>query len=89
MSPAWEERARRPRLELRSPGAQFRIASGDGGNIQYVYNAFAQRVEKPVCGVAANLPAAGREHFGEHNPYSRLGVGFILHCVSDRAGYCQ
>jgi RHS repeat-associated protein len=32
--------------------AQHRIVSADGGNIQYVYNAFGQRVEKSVGGVA-------------------------------------
>jgi YD repeat-containing protein len=32
--------------------ANHRIVSADSGNIQYVYNAFGQRVEKSVGGVA-------------------------------------
>jgi hypothetical protein len=37
----------------------------------------------------ATLPAVGNMHFGEHNPYSGLGLGAIWHCVDDRAGVCQ
>jgi RHS repeat-associated protein len=39
----------------------------------------------------STLPAAGGDmHFGEHNVYGGIGgLGAILHCTSDGAGYCQ